>query len=452
MRKNNLVVAIGLNILLIMAFTATANARNDYPTLFNPKTTTLENGLQVVVIEDHRAPIVTHMVWYRAGAADEAAGKSGIAHFLEHLMFKGTKKVGPGEFSKIVAQNGGQDNAFTSQDYTAYYQNASVDKLPLLMEIESDRMQGLVLTDAAVGSELQVVLEERSQRTDNNPAALFREQVAAAQYLAHPYGIPVIGWRNEVENLTTEDAINWYKTYYAPNNAILVVAGDVKAEEVFAMARKYYGPRKTIQLPERKRLHEPPQLAKRIVIMKDKRVRQASWRQSYLAPTARLGDIKTVRALEMLTEILSGGPTSRLYAKLVVDEKIAVSVGAYYDSGSYDQSGFTLYGTPAKNYTLEQLEAAINNILDDVLENGVTNEELAAAKKRMMASAIYARDSISGAANIFGDSLASGEKMEDIVYWPKQISQVTTDQILKAARQVFDERRSVVGKLLPEEN
>jgi len=451
MKRMTIVVSILLTGLLLTSGVTAQTPEKKYPTLFDPKTTTLENGMEVVVIEDHRAPVVTHMVWYRIGAADEPSGKSGIAHFLEHLMFKGTRKVANGEFSKIVAQNGGQDNAFTSQDYTAYYQNASVDKLPLLMEIEADRMQGLILNDKAVGAELQVVLEERSQRTDNNPTALMREQLNAAMYLAHPYGIPVIGWRNELEKLTTEDAINWYKTYYAPNNAILVVAGDVNAEQVFELAKKYYGPQKAMELPKRERLKEPPQLAKRIVVMRDKRVREPSWRQSYLAPTGRTSDVKTVRALEVLNEILSGGVTGRLYSKLVIDDKVAVGAGAYYDSSSYDQSSFTFYGTPANGFDLETVEAAVLKVISDVLENGVSEDEIKAAKKRMMASAIYARDSISGAANIFGGALARGEKIENVVHWPEQISMVTAEEISEAAKLVFIERQSVVGKLLPEE-
>ncbi len=449
MQKKVFQFAALLNLFVAALFISPAHASSEIPKLFDPKTTTLENGLEVVVIEDHRAPIVTHMVWYRVGAADESAGKSGIAHFLEHLMFKGTAKIGPGQFSKIIAENGGQDNAFTSQDYTAYYQNAAADKLPLLMDMESDRMQGLILNDAAVGAELQVILEERSQRTDNNPSALFGEQLRAAQYLAHPYGIPVIGWRAEMEELTTQDAIDWYNTYYAPNNAILVVAGDVNAEEVFELARKYYGPKKPMAIPPRKRLHEPPQLAKRIVIMEDERVREPSWQQSFMAPSARTGDIKQVRALEVLDEILSGGATSRFSEQLVRDQKIAVGVGSYYDSSSYDPSSFTVYGRPASGTSLDDLEAAIVKIIDDVLTNGVTEAEVKAAKKRMLAAAIYARDSVSGAANIFGAALTSGEKIEDIVNWPKQISEVTKEDIFAAAKAVFKQRSSVVGKLLP---
>jgi len=430
---------------------AKADTKEEIPTLFDPITTTLDNGLEVVVIEDHRAPVVTHMVWYKIGAADERPEKMGIAHFLEHLMFKGTKKIGPGRFSEIVAENGGQDNAFTSQDYTAYFQNASKDKLPLLMEIESDRMQGLLLTKEAVGAELQVVLEERSQRTDNNPGSQFSEQFNATLFMAHPYGTPIIGWRHVLEKLTTQDAIDWYEQYYAPNNAILVVAGDVDAEEVFALAKKYYGPAVPKDLPKRTRVQEPPHLAKREVVMRDKRVRQPSWRQAYLAPVIRTAGVKEVRALEVLNTILSDGPTSRLYSKLVIDDKIAAGVGSYYDSSSLDPSSFVLYGSPSNGVDLETIETEIRKIIDDVLENGVTKEELASAKRRMLASAIYTRDSISSAANIFGAALAQGEAIENVINWPRQISKVTAEDVQAAAGRLFVEERSVVGKLLPEE-
>ncbi|MZR29263.1 M16 family metallopeptidase [Sneathiella litorea] len=426
-------------------------AKETIPTLFDPKVTTLENGLEVVVLEDHRAPIVTHMVWYRAGAADEKPLKSGIAHFLEHLMFKGTKTLEPGEFSAIVAENGGQENAFTSQDYTAYFQNVSADKLPLFMEMEADRMTNLVLTDEIVAPELKVVLEERSQRTDNNPAALFGEQFDAAQFLAHPYGTPVIGWRHEIEKLTTKDALDWYNTYYAPNNAILIVAGDVTAEEVFELAKKYYGPIPAREIPNRERVQEPPQLAKRVIEMSDKRVRQPSWRKSYLAPSARSEDQRNLRALEVLSQIMGGGVTSRLYNNLVVDKKIATSAGAYFHSGSYDKSTFVLYGSPTPDYSLEDVEGAIQAIVKDIVENGVTEKELVRAKKKLLADAIYARDSIRGAANILGSSLASGETIEQIVNWPKNISKITAEDVQKAAEMVFDDRKSVVGRLLPED-
>jgi zinc protease len=437
--------------LFLTGFAANVQATDDIPTLFDPKVKTLDNGLEVVVLEDHRAPIVTHMVWYKIGAADEKPLKSGIAHFLEHLMFKGTKTLAPGEFSAIVAKNGGQENAFTSYDYTAYFQNVSVDKLPLFMEMEADRMQNLQLTDDVVAPELKVVLEERSQRTDNTPGGQFSEQFSAAQYLAHPYGTPIIGWRHEIEGLTTQDALDWYNTYYAPNNAILIVAGDVTAGDVFALAEKYYGPIPAKEIPSRERVQEPPQLAKRVVEMSDSRVRQPSWRQSYLGPISRQADPVQLRALEVLSQILGGGVTSRLYDQLVVDQRIATSAGAYFNSGAYDNTSFMLYGSPTPDHSLDEVEAAVQTIIHDVMANGVTEKELTRAKKQMLADAIYARDSMQGAANIFGAALASGESIENIVSWPKQISQVSAEDVKAAATMIFDERESVVGRLLPEQ-
>lgn len=436
--------------LAVVGRAAALPAAKDIPTLFDPKTATLDNGLQVVVLEDHRAPIVTHMVWYRVGSADEAPLKSGIAHFLEHLMFKGTKTLAPGEFSAIVARNGGQENAFTSYDYTAYYQNVSVDKLPLFMKMEADRMQNLQLTDEIVAPELKVVLEERSQRTDNRPGGLFSEQFRAAQYLAHPYGTPVIGWRHELATLTTADAIDWYNKYYAPNNAILIVAGDVKAADVFALAEEYYGPIPTKEIPVRQRVAEPPQLAKRTVEMSDRRVREPSWQQSYLGPISREAPPKQLRALEVLGRILGGGVTSRLYDQLVVDRMIATNAGAYFDSGAYDYTGFTLYASPTSDHSLDDIEAAVQAIIRDVIENGVTEAELRRAQRQMLADAIYARDNMQGAANIFGAALAAGQSIEDIVTWPRQISEVTAAEVQEAAKMIFDERRSVVGRLTPE--
>ncbi|USG62131.1 insulinase family protein [Sneathiella marina] len=449
LRPRLIVMSILVSVMTLSGLQQ-AIGENKIPKLFDPKTTVLDNGLEIVVIEDHRAPVVTHMVWYKAGAADEPPLKSGIAHFLEHLMFKGTEKLKPGEFSEIVAKNGGQENAFTSQDYTAYYQNVSVDKLPLFMEMEADRMANLVLNDEAVGPELKVVLEERSQRTDNNPGGLFGEQFQAAQYLAHPYGTPIVGWRQELEKLSTQDAIDWYKKYYAPNNAILIVAGDVKAEEVFELAREHYGPVAAVDLPERKRVQEPPQLAKRVIEMKDKRVRQPSWRQSYLMPLDQKADEKNNRALEVLSEILGGGTTSRLYRGLVVTDKIAAGAGAYFNSGNIDNSTFVFYGSPSTGHTLDEIEAAVQDIIEDIQTNGVTDVELDRAKRNLMAEAIYARDSVRGAANIFGASLANGETIDDIVNWPQHISEVTAEDVKKAANQMFDERRSVVGRLLPD--
>jgi len=303
---------------------------------------TLANGMQVVVIPDHRAPVVTHMVWYKVGAADEPKGVSGIAHFLEHLMFKSTDKIAVGEFSKIISRLGGQDNAFTGQDVTSYHQRISKERLATLMVMEADRMANLRLTKEEVATERQVILEERRSRIDNNPAALLDEQMNAALYLSHPYGIPVIGWEHEMAMLSREDALRFYKHYYAPNNAILIVAGDVAPEEVKALAEETYG--KVPANPEvgaRKRPQEPAHIATRRLVLKDARAGNASLHRYYVAPSYTTAKPGEAESLELLMKIVADGSTSRLYKKLVVEDKIAATSGgdSRYASGSHPCSG-----------------------------------------------------------------------------------------------------------------
>lgn len=418
--------------------------------LFNPQTFRLDNGMDVVVIPDHRAPVVMQMVWYKVGAADEPVGKSGIAHFLEHLMFKGTKKIAPGDFSKIVARNGGRDNAFTSLDYTAYFQMVARDRLELVMELESDRMANLQLRDENVLPERQVILEERSSRTDNDPGALLSEQVSAAQYLAHPYGIPVIGWRHEMEQLKTEDALAFYRAHYTPANAILVVAGDVTAEELKPLAEKYYGAIPKRPDVPRVRPQEPPQLAERRVTLRDPSVRQPSWNRSYLAPSRSAGAKQHAVPLQVLADILGGGSTSRLYRTLVVEKQLAAGAGAYYSGVSLDKTRFSLYGAPAPGVDVADIEAAVDDVLADVLKTGVTEEEVKRSINGMLAGAVYARDSLRTAARVFGAALTSGLTVAEIEAWPDRVAQVTVEQVNAAARYVLDRKRSVTGILLPD--
>lgn len=418
--------------------------------LFNPETFTLANGMKVVVIPDRRAPVVIHMVWYKVGAADEPVGKSGIAHLLEHLMFKGTDKVPAGEFSKIVARNGGRDNAFTSFDYTGYFQAVATDRLELVMKLEADRMSGLVLAPDEVERELQVVLEERRARTDNEPRALLSEQVAAVQYLAHPYGIPVIGWEHELRRLTRADALDFYRTYYAPNNAVLVVAGDITAAELRPLAEKYYGTIPSRPVPPRVRPQEPPQIAARRVEMKDARVRQPSWTRSYLAPSRTAGERQYAVPLAVLSDILGGGSTSRLYRTLVIDEKVAAGAGAHYGGVSLDLTRFYLFATPRPGGSVAEVEAATDRVIDAILRDGVTQKELDRAKTGLLAGAIYARDSLRTAARTFGAALTSGLTIDEIEAWPDLVAAVTVEDVNAAARYVFDLRRSVTGVLLPQ--
>jgi zinc protease len=418
--------------------------------VFDPKTFTLANGLQVVVISNHRAPIAIQMVWYKIGAADEPAGKSGIAHFLEHLMFKGTKTVPPGEFSKIVARNGGQDNAFTSQDYTAYFQRVAKNRLELVMRLEADRMTGLTLSDREVLPERDVVLEERRSRTDNNPGAQLYEQSQAALYLHHPYGDPVIGWKSEIETLSTEDALAWYRKYYAPNNAILIIAGDVTVDEIKPLAEKYYGPIPSRAVPPRIRLREPPHLAARRVVLKSPQVRQPSWSRAFIAPSSNTAKNGEAAALQVLAEILGGGPTSRLYRALIVVGKIAASANAWYSANALDLGTFGLSASPRPGGKIKGLEAAMMAEINRLLADGVTEDEVARAKKALRAGAIYVRDSLRAGPNIIGRALTSGRSIADVESWPERIGAVTREQVDAAARAVLREKNSVTSVLLPD--
>ncbi|MBR27202.1 MAG: peptidase M16 [Rhodobacteraceae bacterium] len=410
-------------------------------------TFTLDNGLRGVVIEDHRAPVVTHMVWYRVGAADEPPGKSGIAHFLEHLMFKGTDEIPDAAFSKIIAANGGQDNAFTSRDYTGYFQRIAADRLDLVMKMEADRMRDLRITDAQVLPERDVILEERSQRTENNPSALFSEQRDAALFLNHPYGVPVIGWRHEMAALTREDALDFYRTYYAPNNAILVVAGDVTPEEVERLAAEHYGPlAPTEDLPERVRPMEPPQTAPRRVVYEDARVRQPYVARVYLAPTRRDGQ-EDAAALSLLSDVLGDGINSRLMQALVVRDGLAIQAGAWY-SDDRDYGQFGLWAAPRPGVSLEEVEAALDAEAAAFLAGPPPEaDELARIKAGYRAALIYSQDSQMSLARRYGQALSSDLTLEQVAEWPDAIQAVSPEAIMEAARGALDLRRSVTGWL-----
>ena len=413
----------------------------------------LDNGLDVVVIEDHRSPVVTHMVWYRAGAADEVAGKSGIAHFLEHLMFKGTDEVGPGELSAIVEAQGGNDNAFTTWDYTAYFQHVAADRLDLMMKLEADRMRDLRLAEADVKTELQVILEERSQRTDSDPGALLTEQVDAALFQNLRYGVPIIGWRHEMETLNRDDALAWYSRYYAPNNAILVVAGDVLPDDVRKMAEAHYGPLKpTVGLMPRVRPSEPPQLSERRLTLSDERVSQPYVSRNYLAHERNTGDQKKAAALVILAQLLGGsGTTSVLARALQFDTQTAVYSSAFYDGTSIDSATFGLAVVPVPGVSLQQAEDAMDGVIAKFLKDGVEPKAFARIKTQIAAADIYARDDIGGLANKYGEALAIGLTIKDVQDWPGILAAVTPEEVMSAAAEVFDKRSAVTGWLLKDE-
>jgi zinc protease len=443
-------IAILVATVLMVALSGPARADNA-----GPKVTsfTLKNGLELVVVEDHRAPVVTHMIWYKVGAADETPGKSGLAHFLEHLMFKGTATHPAGKFSKVVARMGGRENAFTANDYTGYFQRVPSARLNEVMAFEADRMTGLVLTDDVVLPERDVILEERNQRIENNPRARLGIQIDAALFLNHPYGKPVIGWRSEIEQLSREDAINFYRRFYGPNNAVVVVAGDVAPGEVLNLAQDTYGKieRRADILP-RRRPEEPPPVAARSLTLADARAENPLVQRDYLVPsfaTARRGETE---ALDVLARILGGGSNSRLYSALVVDQKIAVAAGAWYDSTALDTTKLGIYGSPRPGVTLPELEKAIDAEIESIVAAGVTGEELSRAKTRLIADAVYAQDSQGSMARWYGSALMTGATVSDVAKWPDRIRAVTAAQVQDAARRWLDKRRSVTGYLIKDKS
>jgi len=417
--------------------------------VFNPETFTLGNGMQVVVVSNHRAPVVTHMVWYRVGAMDEPPGRTGVAHLLEHLMFKGTPAHPDGAFSQIVARNGGRENAFTSQDYTGYFQSVAADRLELMMELESDRMTNLVLSQHDFDTERQVVLEERRSRIDNDPASRLGEQANAAMYMNHPYRNPVIGWEHEIRSLTRDDALTFYHQWYAANNAILVVAGDVTVDQVRPLAEKYYGRLPVRELPRRIDWREPPAEAAQLVTLADPQVRQPSWSRRYHAPSYVYGATEHAYALEVLAEILGGGTTSRIYRSLVVEQKIAASAGAWYNPSSRGPTAFGFYGSPLPGGDLAPIEAAMEAEIDKLLQDGVTEDEVSRAKARLQAQAIYARDSLRAPVQTLGGGLAIGMTVDEIEAWPERIGAVTAAAVDAAARAVLRGEATVTTRLIP---
>jgi zinc protease len=411
----------------------------------------LDNGLEVVVVPDTRAPVVTHMVWYRVGAADEPLGKSGIAHFLEHLMFKGTEKIPPGEFSKIVARLGGQDNAFTSQDITSYFQRVAKEKLGQVMEMEADRMANLRLDEKDVLTERKVILEERRSRVDNDPGSLLQEQLMAALYVAHPYHSPVIGWESEIRGLERSDALAFYKKFYAPNNAILVVTGDIQPEEVMALAKETYGkiPANPAVGAPRVRPAEPEPLAERRLILRDGRVGKATFERYYLVPSATTATDGEAEALQVLARIIGSSPTSRIYTALVRDEKKASNATAFYSSIALDTGRFGFYAIAAGETKLEDIEASADRVIDEVVRNGVTPEELERAKTGEIANLIYQSDSQQSLAHTYGWNLATGRTIAEVESKRDRLKAVTREQVQAVAEKYLDRKRSVTGYLIP---
>jgi zinc protease len=412
----------------------------------------LDNGLEVVVIPDRRAPVVTHMLWYKVGSADEDPGRSGYAHFVEHLLFKATENYPVGEFSRRVAEVGGRENAFTSFDYTGYFQQVAPEQLETMMHFEADRMVNLALTDDVVLPELDVVIEERVSRVDNNPSALLGEAISATLYQNHPYGVPIIGWMHEIEEMNLDGAMEFYRRFYGPNNAILIVAGDVEVDEVRALAEQTYGqipPNENI--PDRARPSEPPHHASRVVTLRDERVGTPSVSIYWIAPSYAAAEPGEAEALDLLSAVLGEGTRSRIHRSLVVEQGIAASAGAFFRGTSLDPSSFVLYGTPRGDATVEDIEAALLAEIEKIVEEGVEEEELDVIRRRLVRAMIFAQDSQSGMARMFGNALTTGSTVEDVLQWPDRINQVTPEQVRQAAERYLLNRASVTGFLLPTE-
>jgi zinc protease len=450
MPSHRVAVSVVAALVSTLAFSAPGAVAQTTVTSDPPASFTLGNGLKVVVIPDHRTPVVTQMIWYKVGSADETPGKSGLAHFLEHLMFKGTAKHPAGEFSQTVLRIGGNENAFTSTDYTGYFQRVPRDQLGKMMEFEADRMTGLILKDENVLPERDVVLEEYNMRVANNPEARLTEQIMAALYLNHPYGRPVIGWHHEIEKLNREDALAFYRRFYAPNNATLVIAGDVDANEVRPMAERTFGevqPQPAIPA-QRIRPQEPTPIAPRTVTFADPRVEQPKVMRYYLVPSATTAAPGESEALDVLGQLMGSGSNSYLYRALVVDQPLAVSASAGYQGTSLDPTQFMISVSPKPGVGFGQIEQVVDRVISDVAQNTVRAEDLERVKTQLIAEAIYAQDNQATLARWYGGALTTGLSIEDIRSWPDRIRAVTAEQIRDAAQKWLDKKRSVTGYLI----
>lgn len=419
--------------LLLFSLPAGAAEQPARQKLLGAESFVLSNGMQVVLIPNTRAPVITAMVWYKVGAADEVAGKTGLAHFLEHLMFKGSDNVPPGELSKRVRALGGNDNAFTAQDYTSYYQTIAVQNMETVMTMEADRMKSLLIPPEEFESERQVVLEERRERTENDPRSQLYEQMRYALFPGHPYATPVIGWEQDIRALTREDALAWHQAWYTPGNAILVVSGDITVKELQPIAEKIYG---SIPVRPTPKTVLPPVSsfpAETRMILRDPRVHQAQFIRLYRVPGVRENKQESL-ALDVLQEILSGNPSTRLYKSLVFEQKLATSASLGYQGQVRGTGTLSVGIVPADNVPLEKIETAFDAEIAKLATDGVTENELAEAKTRLKDGAAFARDSLSGPARIVGEALATGSTLDDVEYWTYDIDAVTAGQIKDVAQ------------------
>ena len=412
---------------------------------------TLNNGLKLIVKEDHRAPTVAHMVWYRAGSMDEVNGRTGVAHVLEHMMFKGTDKVKAGEFSRLVAAVGGRENAFTSRDYTAYFQQVEKSKLDEVMKLEADRMSNLNFDDAEFLKEIQVVMEERRLRTEDNPSSLLNESLMATAYMSSPYRHPIVGWMNDLENMKAADARDWYRSWYAPNNATVVISGDVDPKKILQVVEKYYGVVPAHELPVRKPQIEPPQKGMKQVQVKapaDNAQLAMAWKVPRLVP-GKLDDPEPY-ALELLTAVLDGYDNARFNRVLVKQEKVVNDVGVGYDMISRGPELFLITASLAKGKTVMQAEASIRKSLNELKQKGILESELKRIKVRILSDQIYKRDSIFGQAMEIGSTEMAGFSWRDIDVMLEKMQTITPAQVQAVAQKYLVDEGLTIAVLDPQ--
>jgi zinc protease len=412
----------------------------------------LGNGMQVVVVPDTRSPVVTHVVWYRVGGADNVLGQSGLAHFLEHLMFRSTKKLKSGELARTVSRLGGRDNAVTSHDSTYYFQRLPKEHLKTAMVMEADRMRNLNLNDAEVATEREVVLQERRSVVDSKPLAILDELINANLYLNHPYRIPVIGWEHEIKTLDRAKAIAFYQRFYAPNNAILVVAGDVTPGEVKKLAEETYGKVQrqpgVLRVP---RPAEPVQPGIRRLELRDARARSLSLQRYYATPSYKSAQSNEAEAIDTLSIVLGDGPTSRLYRQLVEEKNVAANAGASFSAVALDGGSLTVYAVAGDDVKLEALERAIDDSIAQFIKEGPSAEELEQAKDAMIASYVYSADNQAGLAARYGSNLVIGRSIADIEGWPDKVAKVTAEDVKAVAAKYLKLENSVTGYLVPQD-
>jgi zinc protease len=419
-------------------------------TLAAPHSKTLGNGLKVIVMEDRRAPVVVSQLWYRVGSVDEHNGVTGVSHALEHMMFKGTEQVPAGEFSRTIAAAGGRENAFTGRDYTAYFQMLHKSQLPLATRLEADRMRNLLLSEEEFIKEIKVVMEERRWRTEDRPRSRLFEKFMAAALVAHPYRHPIIGWMSDLESMSIDDLRRWYAQWYGPNNATLVVVGDVKADEVFALAERYYGGYAPVTLPPRRPQSEPEQLGPRRIEVK------APAELPYLIMGYPVPPLRDARndwepyALSVLSGVLDGYAAARLNRDLVRDRRIATSVGAGYDLLARGPGQFLLEGTPSQGVGVAELEKALREQVERVARDGIGEDELRRVKAQVVASQVYGRDSMFSQAMQMGRLEMAGLSYRDLDVLIEKLQQVTAEQVREVARKYFVDARVTVATLDPQ--